>query len=57
MYFESFKRRFAASYRDNITIQPFKGCLKNLKLKNDNLLTAEQVGISKGCPEQSLVGL
>ncbi|XP_070700517.1 laminin subunit alpha-3-like [Pempheris klunzingeri] len=41
--------------RDNITIQPFKGCLKNLKLNKDFKPAAEQVGISKGCPKDSLV--
>ncbi|XP_056913723.1 LOW QUALITY PROTEIN: laminin subunit alpha-3-like [Takifugu flavidus] len=37
--------------RDNITVRPFKGCLTNLK----NVDVTEQVGVSKGCPEQSLV--
>lgn len=38
-------------------MQPFKGCLKNLKLNKGFQPPAEQVGISKGCPESSLVGL
>ncbi|XP_029308567.1 LOW QUALITY PROTEIN: laminin subunit alpha-3-like [Cottoperca gobio] len=41
--------------RNNITIQPFKGCLKNLKFNSQNQEVAESVGISKGCPEDSLI--
>uniref|UniRef100_A0A673CU24 Laminin subunit alpha 3 n=1 Tax=Sphaeramia orbicularis TaxID=375764 RepID=A0A673CU24_9TELE len=40
----------------NITLPPFKGCLKNLKLNKIFKLVDEQVGISKGCPRDSLVG-
>ncbi|CAJ1072333.1 laminin subunit alpha-3-like [Xyrichtys novacula] len=41
--------------KDNISMQPFKGCLKNLK-QNGNVITAkEQVGVRKGCPMESLV--
>uniref|UniRef100_A0A8D3CTJ2 Laminin subunit alpha 3 n=1 Tax=Scophthalmus maximus TaxID=52904 RepID=A0A8D3CTJ2_SCOMX len=42
----------------NITIQPFKGCLKNLKVKNSAKTIDESVGISKvqECPMDSLVG-
>ncbi|TDH05750.1 hypothetical protein EPR50_G00125750 [Perca flavescens] len=40
--------------RDNITMQPFKGCLKNLKLNSVFKTVDEQVGISKGCPTDSL---
>lgn len=41
--------------RFNITMQPFKGCLKTLKRNNNFAPVAEQVGISKGCPTDSLV--
>ncbi|XP_039999564.1 laminin subunit alpha-3-like isoform X2 [Xiphias gladius] len=41
--------------RHNITMQPFKGCLKNLKLNNVFKPLDEQVGVSKGCPKDSLV--
>uniref|UniRef100_A0A3B4Y231 Laminin subunit alpha 3 n=1 Tax=Seriola lalandi dorsalis TaxID=1841481 RepID=A0A3B4Y231_SERLL len=41
--------------RHNITIQPFKGCLKNMKLNKDFKPIDEQVGISKGCPKDTLV--
>uniref|UniRef100_A0A3Q1GPD0 Si:ch211-241e1.3 n=1 Tax=Acanthochromis polyacanthus TaxID=80966 RepID=A0A3Q1GPD0_9TELE len=34
--------------RDNITMQPFKGCLKNLKLFRDFKPVDETVGISRG---------
>ncbi|XP_068614972.1 laminin subunit alpha-3-like [Brachionichthys hirsutus] len=40
--------------RYNITIQPFKGCLKNLKLNKGFKPVAEQVGVSKGCPSDSM---
>lgn len=36
-------------------MQPFKGCLRNLKHGSAFHPVAEQVGVSKGCPEQSLV--
>ncbi|XP_062285798.1 laminin subunit alpha-3-like isoform X1 [Scomber scombrus] len=41
--------------RFNITIQPFKGCMKNMKLNNNFKPVDEQVGISKGCPKESLI--
>ncbi|XP_071346604.1 laminin subunit alpha-3-like isoform X2 [Trachinotus anak] len=41
--------------RHNITIQPFKGCLKNFKLNNDFKPFDEQVGVSKGCPKDALI--
>uniref|UniRef100_A0A671YXW3 Laminin subunit alpha 3 n=1 Tax=Sparus aurata TaxID=8175 RepID=A0A671YXW3_SPAAU len=41
--------------RVNITMQPFKGCLRNLKLNSNYVQVAEQVGVSKGCPMDSLV--
>ncbi|XP_073347774.1 laminin subunit alpha-3-like [Pagrus major] len=42
--------------RNNITMQPFKGCLKDLKLNNNHVQLTEQVGInSKSCPMESLV--
>ncbi|KAG7214822.1 hypothetical protein INR49_010714 [Caranx melampygus] len=40
--------------RHNITMQPFKGCLKNLKIKDFKPID-ERVGISKGCPSDTLV--
>lgn len=42
-------------YRVNITMQPFKGCLKNLKLNSNYVQVAEQVGVRKGCPTDALV--
>uniref|UniRef100_A0A3Q3KF12 Uncharacterized protein n=1 Tax=Monopterus albus TaxID=43700 RepID=A0A3Q3KF12_MONAL len=42
--------------RYNITIQPFKGCLSNLKLNKDFKAVDEEVGVSKDCPLESLVG-
>ncbi|XP_056277207.1 laminin subunit alpha-3-like isoform X2 [Pseudoliparis swirei] len=39
----------------NITILPYKGCLKNMKLKSEYKLITDPVGISKGCPMDSLV--
>ncbi|XP_075877558.1 laminin subunit alpha-3-like isoform X2 [Nelusetta ayraudi] len=41
--------------RNNITMQPYKGCLKNLRLGSDFKTADEQVGVSKGCPKESLV--
>nr|XP_020451525.1 laminin subunit alpha-3 [Monopterus albus] len=40
--------------RYNITIQPFKGCLSNLKLNKDFKAVDEEVGVSKDCPLESL---
>ncbi|XP_005912783.1 laminin subunit alpha-3 isoform X3 [Haplochromis burtoni] len=40
--------------RHNITIQPFRGCLKNLKLNKGFKPLDEKVGIIKGCPVESL---
>ncbi|XP_028329557.1 laminin subunit alpha-3 isoform X2 [Gouania willdenowi] len=40
--------------RNNITIQPFKGCLTNLQLNKDSKPIDEQVGVSKGCLKESL---
>ncbi|XP_034090494.1 laminin subunit alpha-3-like isoform X3 [Gymnodraco acuticeps] len=39
----------------NITMQPFKGCMRNLKIGSENEHLVEQVGISNGCPQESLV--
>ncbi|KAK5860005.1 hypothetical protein PBY51_021515 [Eleginops maclovinus] len=39
----------------NITMQPFKGCMKSLKLRSNVQDLTEQVGISNGCPQDSLV--
>ncbi|XP_044224545.1 laminin subunit alpha-3-like isoform X2 [Thunnus albacares] len=41
--------------RYNITTQPFKGCMKNMKLNKDFKPIDVQVGISKGCPKESLI--
>ncbi|KAM9845354.1 laminin subunit alpha-3-like [Aulostomus maculatus] len=41
--------------KNNISIQPFKGCMKNLKLNKDFKPVDEAVGISKGCPKDSLI--
>ncbi|XP_062413741.1 laminin subunit alpha-3-like isoform X1 [Pungitius pungitius] len=41
--------------RYNITMQPFKGCVKNLKQNSAVKSVSEAVGISKGCPKDSLV--
>ncbi|XP_033492838.2 laminin subunit alpha-3-like isoform X1 [Epinephelus lanceolatus] len=41
--------------RHNITVQPYRGCLRNLKLRSNFQPVDEQVGISKGCPKDSLV--
>ncbi|XP_028282768.1 laminin subunit alpha-3-like isoform X2 [Parambassis ranga] len=40
--------------RHNITIQPFKGCMRSLKVNKQFKNVDEQVGISKGCPEDSM---
>ncbi|KAM4557143.1 laminin subunit alpha-3-like [Fundulus diaphanus] len=40
--------------RWNITTQPFKGCLKTLKINSNFRIPDEQVGISKRCKEDSL---
>uniref|UniRef100_A0A7N6F819 Laminin subunit alpha 3 n=1 Tax=Anabas testudineus TaxID=64144 RepID=A0A7N6F819_ANATE len=42
-------------HRSNITSEPFKGCMNNLKQQRDFKSIDEQVGISKGCPVESLV--
>lgn len=42
-------------HRYNITIEPFKGCLSNLKQQRNFKSIDEQVGISRGCPVDSLV--
>ncbi|XP_059201052.1 laminin subunit alpha-3-like [Centropristis striata] len=39
----------------NITMQPFKGCIKGIKLDRDFKDVDVEVGISKGCPEDALV--
>uniref|UniRef100_A0A7N6AH40 Laminin subunit alpha 3 n=1 Tax=Anabas testudineus TaxID=64144 RepID=A0A7N6AH40_ANATE len=41
--------------KSNITSEPFKGCMNNLKQQRDFKSIDEQVGISKGCPVESLV--
>ncbi|TNN66295.1 Laminin subunit alpha-3 [Liparis tanakae] len=41
--------------KHNITILPYKGCLKNMKLNKDFKPITDPVGISKGCPMDSLV--
>ncbi|XP_019959877.2 laminin subunit alpha-3-like isoform X2 [Paralichthys olivaceus] len=41
--------------KHNITMQPFKGCLSNLKLNKDFKRIDEEVGISSGCPKDSLI--
>lgn len=46
----------SSSIRYNITMPPYKGCLKNLKINADFKTAAKQVGVSKGCPKDSLVG-
>ncbi|XP_042353016.1 laminin subunit alpha-3-like [Plectropomus leopardus] len=38
-----------------INIQPYKGCLRNLRQLSAIQLLDEQVGISKGCPTDSLL--
>ncbi|KAF7654917.1 hypothetical protein LDENG_00063180 [Lucifuga dentata] len=38
----------------NITIQPLKGCMRNVKLNRDFKPIEGKVGVSKGCPEDSL---
>lgn len=40
--------------RHNITMRPFKGCLKNLKLDGAFISLDEKVGISKGCSTDSM---
>ncbi|XP_056148615.1 laminin subunit alpha-3-like [Lampris incognitus] len=40
--------------KNNITIQPLKGCLRNVKLNNKYETFAEKVGVSRGCPEDFL---
>ncbi|XP_026231324.1 laminin subunit alpha-3 isoform X2 [Anabas testudineus] len=41
--------------KSNITSEPFKGCMNNLKQQRDFKSIDEQVGISKGCPVESLI--
>ncbi|RVE61913.1 hypothetical protein OJAV_G00175350 [Oryzias javanicus] len=41
--------------KNNITMQPFLGCLKNLQVFSDFQVLQEQVGVSKGCPVESLI--
>uniref|UniRef100_UPI003AAF9E0D laminin subunit alpha-3-like n=1 Tax=Centroberyx gerrardi TaxID=166262 RepID=UPI003AAF9E0D len=41
--------------KNNITAQPLKGCLRNVKLNNEFKTFAEKVGISRGCPRDVLV--
>ncbi|KAM4551973.1 laminin subunit alpha-3-like isoform 1-T1 [Odontesthes bonariensis] len=41
--------------RHNITIQPFKGCLKKFQIGTGYKAFDEQVGVSKGCPKDALV--
>ncbi|XP_077376610.1 laminin subunit alpha-3 isoform X2 [Festucalex cinctus] len=40
--------------KHNITMQPFKGCLNSVKLDQNFKLIDEEVGISRGCPKESL---
>uniref|UniRef100_UPI0037E92AE9 laminin subunit alpha-3-like n=1 Tax=Semicossyphus pulcher TaxID=241346 RepID=UPI0037E92AE9 len=40
--------------RDTVTMQAFKGCMKNLKQNGNVISVVEQVGVSKGCPKESL---
>ncbi|XP_018532088.1 laminin subunit alpha-3 isoform X3 [Lates calcarifer] len=40
--------------RHNITIQPLKGCVTGVTLNNNFKIIYEQVGVSKGCPVDSL---
>ncbi|KAM8850161.1 laminin subunit alpha-3-like isoform 2-T2 [Spinachia spinachia] len=41
--------------RFDITMQPFKGCVRNLKHNNAPVDVSEPVGISKGCPSDSML--
>ncbi|XP_055084301.1 laminin subunit alpha-3-like isoform X1 [Periophthalmus magnuspinnatus] len=41
--------------RHNITAQPYKGCVKNLKLEKTYKPIDEAVGISKGCPKEAMI--
>ncbi|XP_072567322.1 laminin subunit alpha-3 isoform X1 [Paramormyrops kingsleyae] len=38
--------------RDNITIQPLKGCVKKVKVDSNSEVFDEEVGISLGCPTE-----
>ncbi|XP_057713314.1 laminin subunit alpha-3-like isoform X2 [Corythoichthys intestinalis] len=40
--------------KHNITMQALRGCLNNVKLNNNFKLLDETVGISRGCPKDSL---
>uniref|UniRef100_A0AAV2JTK7 Laminin subunit alpha-3-like n=1 Tax=Knipowitschia caucasica TaxID=637954 RepID=A0AAV2JTK7_KNICA len=39
----------------NVTAQPFKGCVRNLKMDRTFRPIDEAVGISKGCPQEAMV--
>ncbi|XP_055007957.1 laminin subunit alpha-3 [Boleophthalmus pectinirostris] len=41
--------------RHNITMQPYKGCVKNIKLDRTYKAIDEAVGINKGCPRESMI--
>ncbi|XP_041659948.1 laminin subunit alpha-3-like isoform X2 [Cheilinus undulatus] len=41
--------------RHNISMQPFKGCVRNMKQGSNTFVPAEQVGVSKGCPSDGLI--
>ncbi|XP_060900726.1 laminin subunit alpha-3-like isoform X1 [Labrus mixtus] len=41
--------------RHQITMQPFKGCMKNMKQNNDIIVFAEHVGVGKRCPTDTMV--
>ncbi|XP_017277955.1 laminin subunit alpha-3-like isoform X2 [Kryptolebias marmoratus] len=41
--------------RFNLTIRPYKGCLKNFKFQDLSTLIDEPLGISRGCPTDSLI--
>ncbi|XP_061878635.1 laminin subunit alpha-3-like isoform X1 [Entelurus aequoreus] len=41
--------------KNNISIQAFRGCLKNVKLHKNFKLMDEKVGISNGCPSDFLI--
>lgn len=44
-------------FRDNITIQPLKGCVKKVKVDSNSEVFDEEVGISLGCPTEFFVSL
>ncbi|XP_047444954.1 laminin subunit alpha-3-like isoform X2 [Mugil cephalus] len=41
--------------RYNITIQPFKGCMRNVKLDGTFMSITEKVGVSRGCPRDNMI--